>query len=316
MMRANWVWVVLVLLLSALAPGQVHAAGCSFDSPSSTGTYSVSVPATIVNDPSRPVGSVLYTSAPTGISGGVYFKCNGNGNGWGLVAPSEATLPTSTSLFDTGTPGVGYRVLQSGSYVYAYPYFNLGNQSWHDADPVTIELVKTGPIADGSFLQGPLTKLKAGTDNNYIIDAVINLANRVTFTAPACQVNTTNVTVTLPAVTSQAFSGVDSVAGTKPFQIGLTCSSGAVVRITLDTATPVAGKAGVIAPSSGGSGGVGVQLLDSSGVTPVQFGVAKEIGPTPDGALLVNYFAQYYQTGSTVSAGQLSATATFTLSYQ
>ncbi|HTH69392.1 MAG TPA: fimbrial protein, partial [Rhodanobacter sp.] len=132
----------------------------------------------------------------------------------------------------------------------------------------------------------------------------------------ACQVSTSNILVTLPTVTSQAFSGVDSVAGTKPFQIGLTCSSGAVVRITLDTATPVAGKAGVIAPSSGGSGGVGVQLLDSSGVTPVQFGVAKTIGATPDGALSVNYFAQYYQTGSTVSAGQLTATATFTLSYQ
>ena len=122
--------------------------------------------------------------------------------------------------------------------------------------------------------------------------------------------------LTLPAVTSQAFSGVDSVTGTKQFQIGLNCSSGAVVRITLDTGTPVINKTGVIAPSSGGAGGVGVRLLDSSGVTPVQFGVAKEIGPTPDGALLVNYFAQYYQTGSTVSAGQLSATATFTLSYQ
>jgi type 1 fimbria pilin len=30
----------------------------------------------------------------------------------------------------------------------------------------------------------------------------------------------------------------------------------------------------------------------------------------------VNYFARYYQTGSTVSAGLLGATATFTLSYQ
>lgn len=316
MMRANWLWVVLVLVLSVLAPGQVHAAGCSFDSPSATGTYSIFVPATIVNDPSRAVGSVLYTSEPTGISGSVYFKCNGNGNGWGLVAPTEATLPASTSLFDTGTPGVGYRILQSGSYIYAYPYFNLGNQSWHDADPVTIELVKTGPIADGSYLQGSLTKLKAGTDNNYIIDAVINLANRVTFTAPACQVSTTNVTVTLPAVTSQAFSGVDSVTGTRQFQIGLTCSSGAIVRITLDTATPVMNKAGVIAPSSGSASGVGVRLLDSSGVTPVNFGVAKTIGATPDGALSVNYFAQYYQTASTVSAGQLNATATFTLSYQ
>jgi len=313
MMRANWLWVVVLL---GLVPVQAYAAGCSFDWPSTTGSYSVSVPTTIVNDPSTPVGSVLYTSAPTGISGFVRFSCNGNGSGWGLVEPSGATLPANTNLFDTGTPGVGYRVLQNGNYIQAYPYLDLGNKRWKEEDAVTIELVKTGPIADGSSVQGSLASFKAGTDNNYIIDAVINLANRLTFTAPACQVSTTNVTVTLPTVTNQAFTGVGSVAGTTPFQIGLTCSSGAVVRVTLDTATPVAGKPGVIAPSSGSAGGVGVQVLDSSGVTPVQFGVPQTIGATPNGALPVNYFARYYQTGGAVSAGLLGATATFTLSYQ
>lgn len=310
--------VLAAVALLALAPGRARA-GCSFDWPGAQGTYLVSVPTTIVNDPSIPVGSVLYTSAPTGVSGYVRFSCNGNGNGnsWGLVTPSEANLPANTNLFPTDTAGVGYRVLQNGTYIKAYPYLDLGNKSWKEEDAVTIELVKTGPIADGSsLLQGSLSKFKAGTNNNYIIDAVINLANTLTFTAPACQVSTTNITVTLPTVTSQALTGVDSVAGTTPFQIGLTCSSGAVVRITLDTATPVAGKPGVIAPSSGSAGGVGVQVLDSSGVAPVLFGVAQTIGATPNGALSVNYFARYYQTGSAVSAGLLGATATFTLSYQ
>jgi len=308
--------VLVAVALLALAPGRAHAAGCSFTGPSTMGTYSVSVPTTIVNDPGIAVGSVLYTSAPTGINNPVSFSCNGNGNGWGLVNNAGATPPTGVNLFSTGVAGVGYRVLQTGSYIYPYPYFDLGNKSWYEADPVTIELVKTGPIADGSSLQGSLANFKAGTNNNYIIDAVINLANRLTFTAPACQVSTTNVTVTLPTVTNQAFTGAGSVAGTTPFQIGLTCSSGAVVRITLDTATPVAGKPGVIAPSSGSAGGVGVQVLDSSGVTPVQFGIAQTIGATPNGALPVNYFARYYQTGSAVSAGLLGATATFTISYQ
>jgi type 1 fimbria pilin len=314
MMRANWLWMMLLLL--GLVPGQVYAAGCSFSWPSSTGTYSVSVPTTIVNDPSIPAGSVLYTSMPTPIDHQVDFSCSGSNNHWGLVNNAGTTPTMSENLFPIGTTGVSYRVLQNGNYIRPYPYFSLSSGTWYENDAVTIELVKTGPIADGSFIQGSLADFKAGKGGGTIVDAVINLANRLTFTAPACQVSTSNILVTLPTVTRQAFSGVDSVAGTKPFQIGLTCSSGAVVRITLDTATPVAGKAGVIAPSSGGSGGVGVQLLDSSGVTPVQFGVAKTIGATPDGALSVNYFAQYYQTGSTVSAGQLTATATFTLSYQ
>lgn len=310
--------VLAAMTLLALAPGRVRAAGCSFDWPSTQGTYTVSVPVppTIVNDPNIPVGQVLATLGPTGIDHQVNFSCNGNGNGWGLVNNAGSTPSTSEDTFPIGTSGVSYRVLQKSQYIRPYPYFPLAkNTSWTENDAVTIELVKTGPIVDGSFIQGSLASFKAGSDN-FIIDAVINLANRLTFTAPACQVSTGDITVTLPTVTSQAFSGVNSVTGTKPFQIGLVCSSGAIVRITLDTAAPVAGMAGVIAPSSGGAGGVGVQLLDSSGVTPVQFGVAKTIGATPNGSLSVNYFARYYQIGSTVSAGLLNATATFTLSYQ
>lgn len=309
--------IVLVAIgLVALIPGQARAK-CDFDNGNSQGTYSVSVPTTIVNDPNIAVGSVLYTSAATGINHRVNFNCSGNGNGWGLLSSTGATLPSGQSVFPTGTAGVGYRVSQKGDYILAYPYFSLdGSRSWYENDAVTIELVKTGVIADGSSVQGALSQFKAGTSNNYIIDAVINLASRLSFTAPACQVNTTNITVTLPTVTNQAFSGAGSVAGTTPFQIGLICSSGAIVRITLDTATPVAGKPGVIAASSGGASGLGVQVLDASGTTPVQFGVPKTIGATPNGALSVNYYARYYQTGTTVGTGLLGATATFTLSYQ
>lgn len=306
--------VLAAVALLALAPAWAHASGCTG---TASATYTVSVPSTIVNDPNIAVGTVLYTSAPTPISTPVTYYCNGQGNGWGLVAPSGALLPPNTNLFPTNISGVGYRVLENGVYITAYPYAqSRDNQGVYiESGSVTIELVKTGPITSGGSLQGPLAALRAGA-TNFITYATINLAGSLTFTAPACQVSTSNITVNLPAVTSQAFSGVGSVAGTTPFQIGLTCSSGAIVRITLDTATPVAGKPGVIAPSSGGTSGVGVQVLDSSGTTPVQFGVAQTIGATPNGALSVSYFARYYQTGSAVSAGLLGATATFTLSYQ
>jgi type 1 fimbria pilin len=313
--------VLAAVALLALAPGWAHAAGCTGRM---QGTYTVSLPSTIVIDPGMLVDSVFYTSALTSISSPITYSCNGQGNGWGLATPSGANLPTSTDsppTFPTGTPGVGYRVQMNGGYingyVNAYPNAQTrDNQATYtESGSITVELVKTGPIATGSSLQGPLASFKAGATNS-IVYAMINLAGSLTFAAPACQVSTTNVTVTLPTVTNQAFGGVGSIAGTTPFQIGLTCSSGAIVRITLDTATPVAGEPGVIAPSSGSAGGVGVQVLDSSGMAPVQFGVAQTIGATPDGALSVNYFARYYQIGSTVSAGLLNATATFTLSYQ
>lgn len=303
-----------VVALLALAPGWAHAAGCTG---STQAAYTVSVPSTIVNDPNTPAGTVLYTSGPTPISSPVTYSCNGQGNGWGLATPSGAYLQANTNLFPTSVAGVGYRVLEKGVYITAYPYAQTrdNQSSYTESDPVTIELVKTGSIANGSSLQGPLASLKAGASNS-ILYAMIKLAGSLTFTAPACQVSTTSIDVRLPVVTDQAFSGVGSVAGTTMFQIGLTCSSGAIVRITLDTATPVAGKPGVIAPSSGGASGLGVQLLDASGTTPVQFGVPATIGATPNGALSVNYYARYYQTGSAVTAGLLGATATFTLSYQ
>lgn len=310
--------VLLLLAATMLAPSAARA-GCSFDRFNSQGTYTVSVPTTIVNDPTIPIGSTLYTSASSGISQQVNFSCgNTNNNGWGLINEVGSTPGTSQNIFPTGVSGVGYRVLQKGDYIYPYPFFDLGrNSSWYEADAVILELVKTAAITDGSVLNsGTLASFKAGQQNNFILDAVIRLANSLTFTAPACQVNATAINVVLPTVTRGAFTGVNSTTGTTPFQIGLTCSSGAVVRITLDTSSPVTGKTGVIAPSGGSTSGVGVQVLDSSGTTPVNFGVPTVIGATPNGVLSVGYYARYFQTGSTVGAGTLNATATFTLSYQ
>lgn len=306
---------MMALAALALAP-QVALANCKLDN-SSQGAYSVSVPTTIVNDPNIPVGSVLYTSSPTPINHRVDIRCNGSGNAWGLVNNAGPTPPTTVNLFPIGTTGVSYRVLQNGTYIFPYPYFSLdGADSWYESDAVTIELVKTDTIVNGTSIAGSLADFRAGKVNNDTTIAVINLANALTFTAPACQANATAINVTLPTVSRQSFSGVGSVAGTTPFQIGLTCSSGATLRITLDTAAPVPGQTGVIAPSSGGASGIGVQLLDSSGLTPVAFGTATTIGATPNGTLSIGYFARYYQTTSPVGAGAVNATATFTLSYQ
>lgn len=309
---------LLLLAALALTPSAARA-GCSFSQGSSQGTYNVWLPTSTANDPTIPVGATLYTSVSSNINQQANFSCgNTNNNGWGLINAVGNTPDTWQNTFPTGVSGVGYRVVQQANYVYPYPYFNLGsNHSWYTSYPLTLELVKTGTIADGSVLpSGLLASFKAGEQYNYIIVAVIRLANALTFTAPACQVNTTAINVVLPTVTRGAFTGVDSTTGTTPFQIGLTCSSGAVVRITLDTASPVNGKPGVIAPSGGSTSDVGVQVLNASGTTPVTFGMPTTIGATPNGALAVNYYARYYQTGSTVGAGTLSATATFTLSYQ
>lgn len=309
---------VLVLGLMLGMSGQARA-NCSFSNGSSTGTYLVTLPATITVNPNAVVGDTLYTSAPIGISPTIYFTCSGSGNAWGLKNIAAGTPAQNVNLFDSGVTGVGYRISQKGSYIYPYPYFSLdGSNSWQESDAVTIELVKTGPISNGSLLQtGQLAKFLAGSSAGQITDAIIQIVNTTTFVAPACTVTTKSIIVTLPTVSSANFTGVGSVAGTTPFTIGLTCSSGTTLRIQLDTSAPVAGRPGVIAPSAGGGMAkrVGVQLLDGTG-TPVDFGSAQTVGATPNGNLSVNYFARYFQTGTPVGAGVIQASATFTLSYQ
>ncbi|MEP7185099.1 MAG: fimbrial protein [Rhodanobacter sp.] len=308
---------VLMLVLMLGISGQARA-NCRFNNGSSTGTYLISLPATITISPNAVVGATIYTTAPVGISPTVYFKCDRNGDGWGLQNIVAGTPAQNVNLFDSGVTGVGYRVSQKGTYIYPYPYFSLdSSSSWQESDAVTIELVKTGPITNGSLLNtGQLAKFLAGSSGGQITDAVIQIVNTTTFVAPACTVTTKSITVTLPTVSSAKLSGVGSVAGTTPFAIGLTCSSGTTLRVQLDSSAAVAGNPGVIAPSAGGTMAkrVGVQLLDGTG-TPVDFGSAQTIGATPNGNLSVNYFARYFQTGTPAGSGLVQASATFTLSY-
>lgn len=306
----------LALVLMLGMSGQAHA-NCSFNNGSNTGTYLVTMPTTITVDPNAAVGDTIYTVGPVGISPTVYFNCRGSGNAWGLQNTATANTPaTNVDLFESGVTGVSYRISQRGSYIYPYPYFSLNaSSSWQESDAITIELVKTGPISNGSLLlTGELARFLAG-NGSPITDAIIQIVRGTTFVAPACTVTTKSITVTLPTVSSANFAGLGSVAGTTPFAIGLTCSSGTTLRIQLDSPASVAGKPGVIAPSSGGAKGVGVQLLDGTG-TAVNFGSAQTVGATPNGNLSVNYFARYYQTGTPVVAGLVQASATFTLSYQ
>jgi type 1 fimbria pilin len=73
----------------------------------------------------------------------------------------------------------------------------------------------------------------------------------------------------------------------------------------------------VIANTAGGgyAQNVGVQVLDSRG-NPIPFGTAISAGTVTAGTFNVPLDARYYQTGASVTAGQVNATATYTITYQ
>lgn len=324
---------LLGLLLVAFA-GRAHA-DCYYNS-GAAATISFAPPATIAVSPDTAVGTVLWTSAPVAPANPLVLNCSGtNGSG---IANSMGLTPLSGTLFPTGIPWLSYQVLYPDTSHILQPYPN---------EPVTggngtavtfgtsyaLQLVVTGPVTNGGTLSGQLgvwqmiyyTCAQYNNGGNcptpQLVPAMHTLAtfntSGVTFVPGTCKAAVDPTVVTLPTVYASAFSGAGTATGQTPFNVQLTCSGKVNLAITLATSNPQAGATGVIAPTSGPgyAQNVGVQLLDGSG-NPVSFGTAISAGQTAIGPFNIPFSARYYQTGANASAGKVTATATYTLTYQ
>ncbi|WNL48319.1 fimbrial protein [Dyella sp. BiH032] len=310
--------VLLLLLTIVLGLPLAAQARCSFTS-GGTANVNISFPnSTITIDPNLPVGAVLATSAQFSPSPVSQISCTGTtAIGVQNVAGSQ---PSSGSIiFPTGVAGIGYRVTHpdTSNYLAAYPGDSIASGSYQMSVTSGLEFVKTGPIANGATVSsGTMGYWRYDSNSNSRIEN-FNLGTTLTFMFPSCSVNTSTINVTLPTVSNTAFNGVGTVAGATVVPISLQCASGSQLYIQFDTANPVGGATGVIAPATGTgrAKNIGVQLINQS-FTPVTFGTPALVGATPDGPLNLTYYARYYQTATPVAAGTVSATATFTLTYQ
>lgn len=189
----------------------------------------------------------------------------------------------------------------------------------------TARIIKVGPVAAGTAgaLQlAQFTNYSFGITDSapfYATTLRTSAANVVTTCSTAVLPSST---IVLPTVSTQSFQGVGTTSGETPFTIHVNCTpapqGSPALAITLDTANPQAGAAGVIAPTTGTgrAKSVGVQLLQGNGGTPVTFGATIPEGPVPpSGSLPMPFFARYYQTAGGVTAGTVTATATYTLIY-
>jgi len=310
--------VLLLLVTLVLGLPLAVQARCNF---TSGGTANVNISfgaSTIVIDPNLPVGAVLATSAQFTPSPVSQISCtNTTTIGVQNVAGSQ---PSSGSvIFPTGVAGIGYRVTHpdTSNYLVAYPGDSIASGSYQMSVTSGLEFVKTGTIANGATVNsGTMGYWRYDSQTNTRMEN-FNLSTTLTFVYPSCSVNTSTINVVLPTVSNTAFNGVGTVAGATVVPISLQCASGSQLYIEFDTANPVSGATGVIAPATGTgrAKNVGVQLINQA-FTPVTFGTPALVGATPNGPLNLTYYARYYQTATPVAAGTVSATATFTLSYQ
>ncbi|MFK2877752.1 fimbrial protein [Rhodanobacter hydrolyticus] len=262
------------------------------------------------------------TTTPPSGNGGIMFTTNLQG--------IEAQLTATQVQASNGGNGPDGQAGWAMGSIACAGYTN----SWSctPANTITVtftaQLVKTGTVVAGTvnsikllqfFDQDTYQASSGGANKTYAPSASFGTLtlNSVKVSANACTVTVDPTVVTLPAVLVSAFTGAGTTTGQTPFNVQLNCPAGTNLSITLATASPQTGTTSVIAPTSGSgyAGNVGVQLLNSSG-NPITFGTAISEGKTTAGAMNLPFSARYYQTASGVTAGQVTATATYTLTYQ
>lgn len=235
------------------------------------------------------------------------------------------------SLFPTGAPGVSYRLLLPDA---AHPLTPDARHFGWGASTVTLELVYTGGPRDISLPGGILSELRAqvcrplhghhGAERS--CNRRSDLATVLTFAMtplvlvpPACTIRpeSRNKVVTLPTISQGELSGAGTTAGEREFELELTdCPPSVAVSITVDSSEK-AEFPGVLM-GSGGRGmarGVGVQLLQGDGHTPVDFGRTFVSGVASGSDYGIKLHARYYQLSTQAGSGSVQATATYTLTY-
>lgn len=314
---------IALLVLVMLALPLSAWASCSLSGKTETVTMTVS-PSTVTIDPNAAVGTVLASSTvATPSPSNSQVTCTGNSTTIGVMNSTGAGQPNgSSTIYPTGVAGVGYRLLHDDSSYYLPPFGfdSIASGTYNLSVGTAVQLVKTGPITGGSTLASGQLGFWQYTSRNGTFSAEnFMLANSVKFVQPTCTVNTANISVTLPTVSNTALTTTGATAGATAFNVGLTCSAAAAgqdMAIQFDTNSQPAGTTGVIKLNASSTAkNVGVQLVDST-FQPVTFGTAQDAGTTPTGVYNLTYYARYYAlANNAVTAGTVSATATFTISY-
>lgn len=132
--------------------------------------------------------------------------------------------------------------------------------------------------------------------------------------------------VALPTVTTQAFGATGSVAGNTPFSINLTgCNAALTSAQTLWSGSNIDSTTGNLQNTTSGGANVEVQLMDANGTgaaTAMNLSKSTAAGQGSNAATMASgkatlkYQAQYIATANTTTAGGVTTTVNFVISYQ
>jgi type 1 fimbria pilin len=322
-----------LILVSCL---NVHAfaADCVVNGGGAAGIATVALPTNLTVPRDGVVGTILYDSNWVSTPD---TRATGSGTSAVTFGYGSAMIPVpgQTGVYKTGVDGVGIKVAwingTSGTPTITatntvnWPASNGGNAGYNTYGPMgrfRVQLIETGQVSAGSF--NLPTKLATGNYGSAEIN-VLQLSNNATsIAAPACTVQESAVSVTMPVASGRYLPSVGSTTGDTDFSISINCPSPVSVSMTMtDAANPNNVNSTLSLSPTSTAKGVGYQIVYNGGV--ISYGpdsaIANNVNQfsvgtvSTSGILTIPFIARYVRTGP-ITPGTADANATFTMNYQ
>ncbi|HBT4791449.1 TPA: type 1 fimbrial protein [Klebsiella quasipneumoniae subsp. similipneumoniae] len=168
----------------------------------------------------------------------------------------------------------------------------------------------------------------AFTASVFAVDGTITINGKITDTTCTISVDggSNDATVTLPTVSASSLSAVGQTAGATPFTISLSGCSGTSLNTASTYFEPGAyvdsttGRLNIDTTAADAATNVQVELLNAD-MNAIVAGASTANGQNDvpvdisSGSGMLNYFAQYYATGSS-TAGSVTTQVDYTMTYQ
>lgn len=251
-------------------------------------------------------------------------------------------------VYPTNIPGIGVAIYANGSSLtcpdHAGTDFTV-NLTVCNVEPHVVVhmsdravyawLIKTGPISAGSHTLDSTNPAYTGSATGIgqftrgYLRGTITQAECALPAAPGNQIR-----VDLGDWEKRHFNGKGTTTDAVGFNITLqSCIAGSYdstpswnyftgnyANVRFDPAkgsTTVDAANGIISVGTGSTAtGVGIQILQANGTSPMRIGEWNRLQHVQDGITTLRFFGRYYQTGDTVSVGSANGTVNFTIEYR
>lgn len=304
-------------LLTALHGNQVWANTCTGNPLS---THFTSADFAMLKPPRDiPVGSTILVKEID--QGKTTMNCSGDGLWFDYGFVGGATKTAYEHVYQTGVPGIGMRIYwyNEGGVYMEWPRFErrLNPTTYTPPHKFKLELVKTGPISSGKFLDHKIRIYYHNQLSNEI------LFNNVSYNAQrsGCSVLRPVQTVIMPSVPLSKFATDELVFGPKSFAIDLKCDKGVKVAYVIDGVI-YNGHVLLNSQDEGMAKGVGLILVqgDASSQVIQKLGTRTEFKTTQttvdDEMLSIPLTVFYVNFGPKVTAGYVRSNAMVTFMYE